>query len=396
MQVITYLFLLFGFIYVGIPVAYIFWMKRVASLHPWNIKVDSTYKPRLDIILPTYNESDMIISKLQNLSSLNYPKDLMQVIVVDSDSTDGTAELEENFAKENPNFKMLVLQEAKRTGKSGALNLGLSRCKGEIVVTTDAGDQWDPNVLNLLAQYLADPTVGAVAGVEQILNSQQSSATQSEVAYRKLHDYIRIGESKIHSTLILHGGLTAYRRSAFDRFDDKRSGNDEAVSIELVSKGLRCILLPEAISRYNDYHSWSGKVSRKITRAWALIYIWTRCMKLAFQGKFKLPKSVFISNIYIYLINPIIGLFFYTFAIITMIQYPVLFIPLAVLLLVKPTRTYFIAFITHNLYIIIGFFDHARRTKKHIVWRKVKEPADSLEKTPLVMKPIISAWECTA
>jgi len=376
--------------YVGLPLLYILWMRRAALIRPWNIKTDENYTPILDVILPTYNEKEAILDKLQNLASLDYPRDLMQIIVVDSGSTDGTLQLERKFAEENSTLRMVVIEEEKRTGKASALNLGLSRCVGEVVVTTDAGDQWDSIVLRSLMRYLADPSVGAVAGVEQILNASQSSATRSEVAYRGLHDYIRLGESKIHSTLILHGGLTAYKRGVIDRFDDKHTGNDEAVAVDLVAKGLRCILIPEAKSRYNDYHNWGGKVSRKVTRAWALIYTLGRCIRLALKGKLKLPYSIFIPNLYLYLLNPLIGLFFYAFTILTILQYPVLLLPLVLLLILKPTRTYILAFVLHNAYLLLGIVDHLRGTKKHVVWKKVSEPNVNPEKhASLFVKSVV-------
>jgi len=379
--------LLFGFMHVGLPLLYILWMRHVALTHPWNIKTDGSCTPRVDVILPTYNEKDVILERLQNLAALDYPKNLMNLILVDSGSTDGTLQLERIFAEENPALKMVVIEEGKRTGKASALNLGLSRCEGEVVVTTDAGDKWEPSVLRSVLRYLVDPSIGAVAGVEEILNASQSSATRSEIAYRGAHDYIRLGESKIHSTLILHGGLTAYKRGALDQFDE-RSGNDEAVAVDLVAKGLRCILIPEAKSRYYDYYTWGGKVSRKVTRAWALIDTWFRCLRLAFKGEFKLPYSVFLPNLYLYLLNPLVGLFFYAFAILAVLQYPVLMATLVLLMSFKATKIYLLAFVSHNVFLLMGLVDHLRGTKKHVVWRKVHEPNASLP-----MKALFSSVE---
>jgi len=366
-----------GSMYLGVPLICILWMRHVALTRRWNIKTDDSYTPSVDVILPTYNEEEVILDKLQNLAMLDYPKDLMKVILVDSGSTDRTLQLATDFTEENTSSRMVVIEEGKRTGKARALNLGLSRSVGEVVVTTDAGDRWEPSVLRSVLRYLADPTVGAVAGVEEVINASQSSATRSEVAYRTAHDYIRLGESKIHSTLILHGGLTAYKRSALGRFDE-RSGNDEAVAVDLVVKGLRCILIPEARSRYYDYYTWEGKVSRKTTRAWALIDTWVRCLRLAINGEFKLPYSVFISDLYLYLLNPLVGLFFYAFAVFAVLRYPVLLLPLVLLVIFKPTRTYLLAFTSHNLFLLIGILDHLRGTKKHVVWRKVHEGTAAL------------------
>jgi len=339
--------------------------------HPWNIKKDPNYRPKVDIILPTYNEEEVILQRLKNLSMVSYPKDLMHIVVIDSGSTDNTPALEKKFARENPNLNMTVIEEEERRGKARALNLGLRFAEGEIIVTTDAGDFWGPSVLRCMLPYLADPTVGAVAGFEELLNPSESSATRSEVAYREAHNYVRLGESKIHSTLMLHGGLTAYKRSAMDKFDEK-SGNDEAVAVDLMSKGFRCIVISEVKSRYNDYSTWRGKATRKVTRAWALIDTLIRCLRLAVKGNLKLPNSIMLPNVYIYLLNPMVGLLFYAFGVLTILQYPILLLLPALLAIFKQTRTYLFAFVSHNIFSLIGLVDHLRGTRKHVVWKKVQ------------------------
>jgi len=56
---------------------------------PWNLKVDENHKPRVTIILPTYNEAKIIRDRLDNIYSQDYPKSLMEVIVIDPGSSDG-------------------------------------------------------------------------------------------------------------------------------------------------------------------------------------------------------------------------------------------------------------------------------------------------------------------
>jgi len=361
-----------GFLYVGIPLIYIFSMRYISLNHSWNVRKDPYYMPKVDIILPTYNEEKAILQKLRDLSAVDYPKELMRTIIVDSGSTDNTLMLERMFAKENSDLEVIVIEEGQRTGKSKALNIGLSVAEGEVVVTTDAGDFWEPDVLNSILQYLADPSVGAVAGTEEILNPSQSSATKSEVAYRRAHNYMRLGESKMHSTLVLHGGLTAYKRHVLDRFDEVSGSDDMGTPLTIVKKGFRCILIPEVKSRYNDYFTWKGKMTAKVRRAQQMIEIWLRCFVDFLKGEIRMSTLTVIANVYIHVVNPIIGLLFYTFALVSVVRYPLLTLPFLAISTWKVTREYMLSFIVHNAFLVVGLINNSSGGKQR-VWSKIEE-----------------------
>jgi cellulose synthase/poly-beta-1,6-N-acetylglucosamine synthase-like glycosyltransferase len=76
----------------GFPLSYYLYLKRRWLNKPWEIRRDPSYKARVSIIIPTYNEALLIESKLDDIMRQNYPKDLVEIIVVDSASTDGTPE----------------------------------------------------------------------------------------------------------------------------------------------------------------------------------------------------------------------------------------------------------------------------------------------------------------
>ncbi len=73
-----------------VPLAYyayarLKWLKR-----PWDLSIDENYKPKVTVIIPTYNESKLIEKKLDNIYEQDYPKELMEIVAVDSASTERT------------------------------------------------------------------------------------------------------------------------------------------------------------------------------------------------------------------------------------------------------------------------------------------------------------------
>ena len=122
--------------------------------------MDEHYKPRTTVIVPTYNEAKLIRNKLDNLYAQDYPKDLTEIIVVDSASDDGTADLVGKWASKHGDANLKLVKEAERRGKVHALNYSLKYATGEIIVIADA--VWPSNALKEVLKWFAEPAVGAV------------------------------------------------------------------------------------------------------------------------------------------------------------------------------------------------------------------------------------------
>ncbi|MFQ6127249.1 MAG: glycosyltransferase, partial [Candidatus Heimdallarchaeota archaeon] len=205
MNLIVMVWLLLGLVFFGVPSLYLLYLRRVAS-KPWNLNIDRKYDPPITIIIPTHNEEKTIGFKLENLCKVEYPKEKMQIILIDDASTDNTIKEVFKFLNLHPELNVELLNETERRGKSAVLNLALKRAKHDIIVMSDADAFWNSKILIETLPYLADPLVGAVIGRQKILNSNQSWITKIEETYLNLtFEIIRLGESKIHSTIIFHG-----------------------------------------------------------------------------------------------------------------------------------------------------------------------------------------------
>lgn len=356
-------------VFVGVPGVYYLYMKRIAS-RPWNLKVDKDYAPKVTVLIPTYNEGSVIWLKLENLSKLNYPKDLIQCIVVDSASTDETLDEVDNFASEHPEMKIDVLKEKSRSGKSIALNYALKYAVGDVVVVSDADCFLPSNILEKALPFLADPSVGAVVGKEVLLNQDQSWVTKTEKAYRDSVFTIRLGESKFYSTIFFEGGFSAYKRKFLDGFDCDGS-DDSGTALSVVQKNVRTILLPEAPFFTAFPKSLRGRVIIKMRRASQLMRVWARCINLLLEKKLSLPKRIVLSEVFLYILNPFFFLASVSVTFFLMLEYPFLLVSL-LLLLIPRIRYYFIEVVQDNL-ILLGAAVSTVFNKRYMTWIKAED-----------------------
>jgi cellulose synthase/poly-beta-1,6-N-acetylglucosamine synthase-like glycosyltransferase len=330
-------------------------MKR-NSKKSWPTKVDSNYKPRISLIVPTFNESSIILFKLINLSRLRYPKNLIETIVVDSNSSDGTVEVARKFSEREPQLNMKILIEKARLGKSHALNCALDHCKGDVIVVSDADCFWPSDILEKSIPFLADPSVGAISGPKILLNSNQTWITRMEESYLRSANVLRLGESKAGSTVFFEGGFSAFKRESLNGFDPYGTGSDDCGTIIcVVEKNFRTMLVPEAEFYSTFPTSLRGKLSVKLRRTNQLVRVFTKYLDLLFKGKIMLTKKTIVPNTLLYLFSPIAFVIFIILTVILFLNNPFL-LAIFALLIVPKIRFYFIEIFESNMILLAAIF----------------------------------------
>lgn len=317
MSLILIVWFFLGLVFLGVPSLYYLYMKHVAS-GPWNLRIDKDYAPLITILIPAHNEEKVIRFKLENLWKVKYPKEKIQVILVDDSSTDGTLKEVSNFLSRHDNLSIKILNRTERGGKSKALNHALKYATGEIVVVSDADCFWSPDILTKGLPYLNDLSVGAVTGLELLLNPKQSWVTQTELAYNDAVHKIRVGESKTYSTIFFQGGFGAYKRNLLESFDAE--ADDSGTALNIIQRGGRTLLLPEAVYFTRFPRRLRGKIAIKLRRASQLVRIWFKCLELYAQGKLLIPGKIFIPEAFLYLANPFIFVLFIALSIILVFE----------------------------------------------------------------------------
>lgn len=355
-------------VHIIVPLSYYIYMKRITERKSWNLSLDENYEPTVTIIVSTYNEAKVIIGKLENLEALDYAKEKLQVIIVDSASTDGTVRAAKKYIEERAlPFKTLILEEAQRSGKAKALNYALKKASGEIVSTSDADCLWTPDSLKNAIRYISDPSVAAVCGQEVLINPIESSATRTENQHRKIFNYVRLGESKIHSTIVFEGALALFKKNLLQKFDE--TCDDSGSALNLVQKGYRTILIPDACFLNPFPPVWSEKFAKKTRRAQHLIEIWWRCLKLDVKQKLKLNPWISRTNVFLHIFNPFLFTIFMFTLILVLMQYPALILVIPLLLLIPRVRDSITLYVTNYIFLLYAILMQACG-KKQVVWRK--------------------------
>lgn len=372
-------------LFFGFPLLYYLYMRRIAS-NPWNLNIDPNHRPPITILVPTHNEEEIIRYKLENLSRLKYDMDLTQIILVDDASTDDTVDEVLKFIKRHPELNIQVIQAKKRGGKSHALNLGLKRSTGEVVIVSDADCFWPSDILDKTLRYLADPRIGAICGQSKNLNSDDSWVIKTENVYDNKMTQIQIGESKLHSTVQFVGGFGAYKKSVLDKFDEE--SDDSGTALNIIQKNARTIVIPEAAFFTYFPKNWFGKIVIKTRRAGQLLRIRLKCLKLLFKRQLFLPKKIALPEIYLFIFNPVICLLLVALTIILLFQHPILF-PFFILLFIIPkSRMYLIEIIQNNFIVLLASI--ALLTKKRfVIWESAKKSKRLLDPDVLRKKNLI-------
>lgn len=361
----------FGFFSFGI-LGLNFIMMRRAATRPWRLKINKDYMPKVSIIVPTYNESNVIRFKLANLAKIDYPKELTQIIVMDSNSSDDTVSSVRKFTEQHSDMNIRILTESERKGKTVALNLALRECAGDVVVVSDADCFWPSDILQKSLPFLSDPDVGAISGPKVLLNPQQSWVTQTESTYLNAMNMIKVGESKTGSTLMFEGGFSAYNRGLLEAFDPYNTGSDDCGTLlGLAVKGSRALSVSEANFYTAFPATWKEKINVKIRRSNQIIRVLLRYISLFFRGQLRGSRSAAVRGIFTYVVGPIASIGLVVSTIFLLFQFPYLFLVFLVLIIPK-VESYFFESVQNYVILLLSIVSVVLN-KRFLTWT---QPAD--------------------
>jgi len=179
------------------------------------------YQPKVSVIIPARNEENVIGRILQRMTELTYPKEKLEVIVVDDGSTDRTGEITEELAKKYDYINVIHRSpENSGKGKAAVLNEGSKHATGEILCMFDADYYPQRDVLENLTAQFVDPEVGAVQGRVTVLNEPKTLVTRL-VALERIGGYRvdQLARDDLKLIPQLGGTGGGVRRSLIDFFD---------------------------------------------------------------------------------------------------------------------------------------------------------------------------------
>jgi cellulose synthase/poly-beta-1,6-N-acetylglucosamine synthase-like glycosyltransferase/peptidoglycan/xylan/chitin deacetylase (PgdA/CDA1 family) len=202
----------------------------------------ASFAPPVSIVVPAYNEAEVIEPAVRSLAGSDYPE--LEVIVVDDGSEDGTAAIVERLALGG----VRVLREP-NSGKPAALNTGIAAARHDVIVTVDADTVFEPGTLRKLVAPFAEVRVGAVAGNTKVGNRNGMLGRWQHIDYvmgfnldRRLYDVLECMPT-------VPGAIGAFRHSALQQvgfFSAATLAEDTDVTIALGRAGWRVVYVEDA------------------------------------------------------------------------------------------------------------------------------------------------------
>jgi len=240
---ITFLFWFFIIIILYIYFAYPILLLVIGKLSSTPLVHKSNIWPKVSLIIAAYNEEKVILKKIENALALDYPKDILEIIIVSDGSTDRTNEIVKIFIEQGVKFIALD----KNQGKSAAENAAMKIATGEIFVFSDATGLYNQNALKDLIRPFADSIVGCVVGLVKYENENASSVSGGEGLYWKYETFLRRLESEVGNLAMASGSIMACRRSFVETLDEA-VGEDFVIPMMAAKKGYLTVFEPSAIS----------------------------------------------------------------------------------------------------------------------------------------------------
>ncbi len=193
-----------AFLYVlaGYPLL-LHWMAQRTS----NPVIKDDVLRSVSVVIAVRDGVKFAADKLNSVLQLDYPRELVEIIVVSDGSEDGTDEVVAQFAGRG-----VQLIRLPRGGKAAAVNAGIARARNEILILTDIRQRLRADSVRNLIACFGDPHVGTVSGELSILQGESEEEADTGL-YWKYEMWMRRGMSAIHSTFGSNGPFYGMRRS---------------------------------------------------------------------------------------------------------------------------------------------------------------------------------------
>ncbi len=226
------------YLLIGYPIALAVGRFRPAP----PVKKDNDLRPTVSVIMAVYNGAAFLGRKLESILALDYPPELMQILLVSDGSTDDTESIAAEFASRG-----VRLIRRSHQGKAAAINAALAVARGDILFFTDVRQRLDSKALQCLVRNFADPTVGAVSG--QLRLEPPESGEQAEMdRYWRYEVRVRHCHSRIGSLLGATGCIYAVRRRLAEPLRPGTLSDDVVIPTRAFLRGYRVVFEPEAVA----------------------------------------------------------------------------------------------------------------------------------------------------
>ncbi len=205
-------------------------------------------KDIVSVIVPCYNEQEVIIASLKSIMNQTYPN--IEILVIDDGSKDRTYSLAKAFEFDDGHRRLKVLSKP-NGGKSRALNFGIEKATGNLICAVDADSKLDPFAIELLVQHFKDPEIAAVAGSVNVINTDNVITRLQALEYIEGLNMVKNGQAFLKLVNIIPGPLGMFRKDAMKKvnyYAHDTFAEDCDITLKLIAEGYKIDFEPDAIS----------------------------------------------------------------------------------------------------------------------------------------------------
>jgi len=300
-------YLLWGLSFVGLFLG-IFWINLLFFGKPKKIKFSKL--PFVTIIIPGYNEEKTIAKTIRSVLDLDYPKNKLEIIVVDDNSKDNTYFIAKSFK----GIKVLK-NKHKGVGKSSAVNAALRIAKGEFFGIVDADSSVSKSSLKKILSYFSNEKIGGVISAIKISNKGKLyiGLQRLEYAFTVLARELMSRLGTLHFS---HGVLSVFRTKLVKKlgyFDENNLTEDLEIAMRLKANMYDVIMAPDSFTYTNAPSTFKELWDQRVRWYRGLMHNLKKYHyvffnpKYGFYGMFQIPLSFFT----VFSILLVFGLFTY-------------------------------------------------------------------------------------
>ena len=254
---IAFAIVFYAFVGYGIVLYIMVLIKRLINKNAPHSEI--LFEPDITLVIPCFNEADILIEKINNCTRLDYPAAKLTLVFI----TDGSSDNSGKVLQQYPFIK--VLHENRRAGKTAAENRAMLFVNTPFVIFSDANTMLNKEAVKNIVKHFANDMVGCVSGEKRIITDTSDSASAAgEGIYWKYESLLKKLDSELYSAVGAAGELVAFRTSLYKNLPEDTLLDDFMQSMQMAAAGFKIVYEPEAYAVETASANVAEELKRKV------------------------------------------------------------------------------------------------------------------------------------
>ncbi len=286
--------------------------KVVHEMIILNNEIYRKYTPTVSVLIPVYNEAIVISKTIDSILKSDYP--ITEIIVIDDGSTDNTAAIIKRKYANNPIVKCIT---KRNSGKSAALNTGLTMAVGEIFITIDADTVLKKSTITHLVSHFSDPKVAAVSGNCKIGNMVNQLTLWQHIEYVTSNNLDKRAFDVLQCIMVVPGSNSAWRKRVIQNigyYHYDTLAEDAELTVRIVNSGYKVIYEDRAISYEECPETLRSFIKQRVRWSYGILQVAWKHKKNIMRSSnkalkyFAIPSMLF--SYLLFLTSPLVDIIF--------------------------------------------------------------------------------------